>query len=113
MKNFIVLYHAPADAMAQMAQSTPEDQAKGMEAWMSWAQKTGANLVDMGAPLANGTQVTASGSGSSNKNVSGYSIVQAEDMESAKALFEGHPHISGWSPEATIEIHETVQMPGM
>jgi hypothetical protein len=28
-------------------------------------------------------------------------------------LLEGHPHISGWHPEATIEIHETMDLPGM
>ena len=55
MKKFIVIYHAPADAMEQTANTSPEDQAKGMEMWMQWAQKCGDKLVDMGAPLGKWT----------------------------------------------------------
>jgi len=51
MKKFIVLYHAPVDAMKQTAGASSEEQAKGMEAWMQWAKKTGDKLVDLGAPL--------------------------------------------------------------
>ena len=39
MKKFIVIYHAPAELTAQTANLSPEDQAKGMEGWMQWAQK--------------------------------------------------------------------------
>jgi len=114
MKKFLVIYHAPKEAMAQTMNVTPEQAAKGMEAWQQWAQRTGSNLVDMGAPLFNGQELNAQGSvAESTRNVSGYSIVQAESMEAAKAMMEGHPHISGWHPESTIEIHETMQMPGM
>jgi hypothetical protein len=28
-------------------------------------------------------------------------------------LLSGHPHISGWHPEATIEIHEAMMLPDM
>ena len=49
MKKFIVIYHAPMDAMQQMASVTKEEQAKGMEAWMVWARKCGDKLVDLGA----------------------------------------------------------------
>lgn len=31
MKNYLVIYNAPAEAMAKMANVTPEQQAKGME----------------------------------------------------------------------------------
>jgi len=39
MKKYIVLYTAPVEASQQMAQASPEEQAKGMEAWMQWAKK--------------------------------------------------------------------------
>ncbi len=114
MKKFIVTYHAPADAMAQTMSMAPEQQAEGMQLWMQWAQRTGDQLVDMGAPLMNGQELNAGGATvNSNRQVSGYSIVQAENMDEAIALFEGHPHISGWHPDATIEVHETMQLPGM
>ena len=81
---------------------------------MQWAQKCGDHLVEMGSPLMNGQQLSPDGSNhESSKNVSGYSILQAENMDAAKALLEGHPHISGWNQDATIEIHESMPIPGM
>jgi hypothetical protein len=113
MKKFIVIYHAPVDAMEQTANSTPGQQAKGMEDWMKWAQNCGENLVDMGSPLSNGQQITPDGkSNPSNKNVAGYSVLQAENIEEAKKLLKGHPHLA-WNADCTIEVHETLALPGM
>ena len=113
MKKFVVIYHAPADAMEQTANTSPEDQAKGMEQWMKWAQKCGDKLVDLGTPLTNGQQLSPDGkSKNSNKNVAGYSILQAENMDEAKALLKDHPHL-GWNAACSIEIHEAMPLPGM
>lgn len=113
MKKFIVIYHAPADAMKQMANTTPEEQKKGMEGWMVWAQKCGSKLVDMGAPLMNGQQLSPDGtSKSSDKNVAGFSILEAENLEEAKDLLKGHPHLA-WNADCSIEVHETMPLPGM
>jgi hypothetical protein len=113
MKKFIVLYHAPIDAMKQTANTSQEEQAKGMELWMQWAQKCGDKLVDLGAPLTNGQHLSPDGqSKNSNKNVVGYSVLQAENMDDAKALLKGHPHL-GWNAECAIEVHETMPLPGM
>jgi len=111
MKKYIVLYHAPADAMEQTANTSPEDQAKGMEAWMAWAKKCGDKLIDLGAPLANGQSLSTNGSRPSKKEVAGYSILQAENMEEAKSLLKGHPHL-GWDEGCSIEVHETMPLPG-
>jgi hypothetical protein len=114
MKKFLVTYHAPAHAMAQTANTTPEQQAEGMKMWMNWFGKLGNHVVDMGAPLMNGQEIDNNGHAhSSNRQVSGYTIIQAEDIEQAKALMEGHPHTSGWHPDATLEVHETMPIPGM
>ncbi len=42
----------------------------------------------------------------------GYSIIQADDLEAAVALMEGHPHFMS-GEDATIQIHETLDIPGM
>jgi hypothetical protein len=113
MKKFIVLYHAPIDAMKQMASVPKEMQAKGMEAWMQWAKKCGSNLVDLGTPLTNGEALLPNGqSKTSDKNVAGYSVLQAENLDAAKALLQGHPHL-GWNAECSIEVHEVMPLPGM
>jgi hypothetical protein len=112
MKKFIVLYHAPADAMKQTASSSPEEQAKGMELWMQWAKKCGDKLVDLGAPLMNGQQLMPGGkSKNSTNDIVGYSILQAENMDEAKNLMQGHPHL-GWNAACSIEVHETMPLPG-
>jgi hypothetical protein len=113
MKKFIVLYHAPTTAMSETAALSPEEQAKGMDAWMQWAKKCGNKLVDLGSPLMNGIELLPGGkSKNSNKQVTGYSILQAENMDDAKALLQGHPHL-GWNADCSIEVHETMPLPGM
>jgi hypothetical protein len=80
MKKFLVIYHAPQSFLDGMANATPEDHQKGMEPWMAWAARCGSSLVDMGAPLVGGQKLSQSGSSASDKQVVGYSILQAEDM---------------------------------
>jgi len=112
MKKFVVLYHAPVDAVTQTASATPEQQAKGMEMWMQWAKKCGNKLVDLGSPLANGQQLTPGGkSKSSGSDIVGYSILQADNMDDAKSLLQAHPHL-GWNADCSIEVHETMALPG-
>ena len=113
-KRFLIIYHAPVDALAQTANSSPEEMAKGMAMWKAWAKRAGNKIADLGAPLVNGTRLHANGSFlPSTRDVAGYSLLDAENWDEVMSLLEGHPHISGWDPEATIEIHETMLIPGM
>lgn len=113
-KRFLIIYHAPIDAMEQTANVTPEQQAAGMALWKAWAERVGGNLIDLGAPLVNGKRFTEVGSSTPSANdVAGYSLLQAEDWEELMDFLAGHPHLSGWHPEATIEVHELMIMPGM
>ncbi len=113
-KRFLIIYHAPIDAMEQTVSASPEEMAEGMALWKEWAKRAGSRLVDLGAPLVNGKRIQPNGStGSSTKDVTGYSLLEAEDWEELMDLLTGHPHISGWHPDATIEVHETMLIPGM
>jgi hypothetical protein len=113
-KRFLIIYHAPFDAMEQTANISPEQQAAGMAMWKAWAKRVGAKLHDLGAPLVRGKRIHPNGSTApSTKDVSGYSLLQAEDWDDVMELLSGHPHISGWHPEATIEVHESMLMPDM
>lgn len=113
MKKFLVIYYAPVTANEQMAKASPEEMKKGMEPWMAWAKKCGDGLVDMGTPLGNGKRVGKSGAVSdSDKQVTGHSILQAEDMEAAVEMMKGHPHLS-WVDGCEIEVYEMMPLPGM
>ena len=114
MKKFLILYKAPLDAMAQTANSTPEQQAKGMELWMQWAKKCGDKLIDMGSPLMNAQQISPGDKVVAGQTqIVGYSILNAENMDAVITLMKGHPHTSGWSADAVIEIHESMPLPGI
>lgn len=111
MKKYIVIYHAPESATKKMENVTPEQAKDGMKPWMDWVQKCGKGLLDLGAPLGNGQRVTPAGSTPSKRNVVGYSILQAENMEKAKAMLKGHPHLV-WAAGCEIEVHEALPLPG-
>ena len=112
MNKYIVLYTSPIEAREQMAQTPPEERAKGMELWMQWAKKCGDKLVDLGSPLTGGQKLSPAGTTPSNLNIAGYSVLQAENMDEAQALLAGHPHL-GWNAACTIEVYETMTIPGM
>ncbi len=54
MSKYLVIYHAPAEAMEMMANATEEQKAEGMKPWMAWAEKCGSHLIDLGTPLVGG-----------------------------------------------------------
>jgi hypothetical protein len=114
LKKYIVIYHmSPAAARRgeKMRAANPDASAEGMKGWMAWAKKCGKKLVDLGSPLAGGIKLTPEGASASKRQVSGYSILQAESLTEAKKLMANHPHI-GWGGGCEIEIHEEQPLPG-
>jgi hypothetical protein len=109
MTKFLVIYYSSKEDMKKMENVSPEEAKKGMEPWMQWAQKCGDGLVDLGAPLGNGQKVAKSGATPTDKDVTGYSILQAENMEKAQEMLKDHPHLE-WSDECEIEIYEAMPM---
>ena len=109
-KKFMLLYLAPVAAERQMEVS-PEDMKKGMEPWLKWYGKHGDAIVDMGTPLGKGAHFTKGGRSAGRTQVAGYSIVQAESMQTAEAMVSDHPHFM--LPGAGIEVLEYLPMPGM
>jgi hypothetical protein len=111
MPNYVVLYNAPVSAAAQMESNDPTMAAAVMQAWNDWSGRVGDGVIDLGTPLGNGRRVTDDGAVVADTEVAGYSILQAADIDSALALLEGHPHLQ--MPGASIDIHETLEIPGM
>lgn len=111
MPNYVVLYNAPVSAVDQMENNDPDMAAAAMQAWNDWSAIVGGDLVDLGTPLGDARRVGAGGTTVADTEVSGYSILQAADIDTAVALVEGHPHLQ--MPGASIDVHETLEMSGM
>lgn len=110
MNKYVLHYHAPAEAMAKMANSSPEEKAEGMKPWLAWKDRLGDKLVDFGSPMMGATRVNANGDSSQNASeITGYSIIQAESKSDAEALLENHPHLS-WTEGCAIEMFECISM---
>jgi hypothetical protein len=112
MNKYLVLYRSTVGAAEQMAAATPEQGKAEMDAWMQWAQRAGAAIVDLGSPVGVARRFTdASSSTPGEASIGGYSILQAENERALQALLAGHPHFR--APGATIETFEFLPMPGM
>lgn len=102
MSKYMVFYNTTSAMRAQMAQIPPEQAAAGMEEWMSWGERVGDRLVDMGSPLEN--------EGDADVQVSGYSVIDADSQEQLDGLLAGHPHTAAGG---TISTQRFMEMPGM
>jgi hypothetical protein len=108
---YVFIYHAPMTP-ADAAPPSPEQMEQVMGAWNSWAARVGGAMVDFGTPLAGGVQVTPDGTSPGNREVTGYTILEADSMDAALALAKDHPHLN-MPGGCTIEVHEAQPIPGM
>ena len=109
MKKFIALYYNTSGAHQPQPELTPEQKEQMMAPWGAWAQKCGAQLIDMGSPFAPASASKDGAAWSASKNfVTGYSIVEAVDLAAAEALFHGHPIYA--YPDHAVELSECMPM---
>ena len=112
MGRYIVLYEAPLGVAERFAQATPEEAMAGMELWVDWAHKIGPGLVDPGKPLGNAHRVTAHGAATTESNIIGMSILQAESMDEALKMVKDHHHLH-WAEDCEIIVLEELPIPEM
>ncbi len=85
---------------------TEAEQAKGMEAWMSWFGTLGAAVTDGGSPFGASTAVTADGSTvAASAALSGYSILDADSLDGAADLAKGCPVLE---LGGSVEVYEAL-----
>lgn len=104
MPNYLFVYHGGTTP------ETPEDGEKMMAAWGAWFQDMGDAVVDGGNPVGQSSTVSAAGvapNGGANP-VSGYTVVQADDMGGACALASGCPMVSDGT--GSIEVAQIMPM---
>ncbi len=110
MTKYMILYMAPMSSEEQYQSAGPEEGQKIMALWMTWYGKYGSIIVDGGVPLANGMDYTTnSGAKTHAPYASGYSIIQADDMDQAHKIISDHPHLM--MPGSSIQVLEMMPMP--
>ena len=94
MKKFIILYGDKSQSSA------------GRDEWMQWFASIGASIVDNGNPFGDGREVTKTGGrdlAGDATPITGYTIVNAEDMDAAEKLVAG-------APIDSVRIYEALPM---
>ena len=87
---------------------SPQEGARVMQAWTDWFTTIGGSIVDPGNPISQVRVVAADGSArpGDTGSVTGYTVVEAADMDAAVALAKGAP-LDG---DMSIEVGETARM---
>src|SRR5215472_14609333 len=90
MARFLITYHT-----GDMPQD-PESIAQARRAFVQWAAKAGAALADIGAPIRSATTISNEGThdGAPAGPFMGWSVIEAEDGNTAVRLLADHPFIS-------------------
>ena len=107
MSKYLLLYRGPATPMEDF---TPEQSAEQMKAWGDWMGRVGSAMVDGGAPFGQRTAVSDDGTSPAPGDLNGYTIVEADSIDGARALTDGHPFLSEGKGRFTIDVFELVPM---
>lgn len=107
MSKFLYLYRGPATPMEDI---TPEQGEQQLKAWTDWGNRVGGSLVDFGAPFGARIAVSDDGSTTEASEQNGYTIVEAESLDAARALVDRHPFLSEGKGRFAIDIYELVPM---
>jgi hypothetical protein len=111
MKKFLALYMARPSAIEQMMKATPEEMKSGMDEWRKWAKSNEKAIVELGDPLGKTKRITTTGVSDTKNEITGYSIVQGDSVDSLAKIFKGHPHLQ--MDGTSIDLIERFEMPGM
>ncbi|HEV8193555.1 MAG TPA: YciI family protein [Ktedonobacterales bacterium] len=104
MTKYVLLYTA-VGAQATVA-PTPEEQQASLAAWNTWFEGMGDRVVDAGNPFGPSKTLATDGTASdgATSRVTGYSVIEADSLETATALAKGCPNLSDGGG---VEIYET------
>lgn len=108
MARYMLVYKGAATDMADMTQ----EQMEGvMEKWAVWMGNVGEALADIGTPFGPGSSVVDDGSKGTAASLTGYSIIEADDMAGAVTLADGHPFLSEGLGNFAVDIYELMPVP--
>ena len=105
MPKYMLTFHGEMN-MEDMP-SDPKAVQAMMAAWGAWYESMGEGLVDGGAPFSVSTAVDANGGTDAPAQLTGYTIIDAADMDAATAIAKGSPVIANGH---TVQISEAIDM---
>lgn len=114
MKRYLAIFTGSPEAMAQW-QGLPEAQRKareqqGVAAWLAWAEKHRADIVEGGGPLGRTKRITRAGITDIRNHMGAFTVVRAASHEAAARLFLDHPHFTIF-PGDGVEVMEILPVP--
>ncbi len=103
MAKFVFTYHGGGGM-----QASEEEMAAELAKWETWYGELGASILDGGNPFGQTKNVTTNGvSGPNDNPATGYTIIDASDIDAAVASAKGCPILeSGGS----VEVAEAIDM---
>ncbi|GMQ94427.1 MAG: hypothetical protein BMS9Abin12_1917 [Acidimicrobiia bacterium] len=108
MSKFMIVYKGEATDMADMTQ---EQMQEVMGKWANWMEGVGSALAEVGTPFGPSSTMVDDGSAGTAVSLSGYSVLEADDMAGARALAEDHPFLSEGHGNFAIDIYEMMPVP--
>ena len=96
MKKFILLYYGFVTPTKEIG-----------EAWGKWFESVGDKFVDAGSPFGYGREITKTGTKELTLDldaITGYSIINAVDMDEAESIAKTNPMIT------SIRVYEADSM---
>ena len=104
MPKYLLTYHGGG-----MPESETE-QAEHMAAWGAWFGANGSAFLDMGAPVGSSKTVGSDAvtDGGGVNPASGYSLVEAADLNAAVEIAKGCPNVT--LSGGTVEVGETFEV---
>jgi hypothetical protein len=107
MAKFMLLYRGPATRPEDMTQEAAQHE---MQKWEAWMGKLGDQLVEPGNPFGASTALRGDGSTGEAGDLTGYTVVEADDVDAARALCDGHPFLSDGTAKFSVEAFELLSM---
>ncbi len=99
MANYLLTYHGGS------MPETKDAQDQAMAAWRAWFGTLGDALVDGGNPVAHSRAISPDGSVMDATSApSGYSIIKANDLDTAVSLSKGCPVLAGGAAVVVSEV---------
>lgn len=115
MPRFLAVYTMrPEDLDAWHRLPEAEQKARdaaGLKRWTAWSEANAAAVVCPDGMVGRTRRVTAEGAAEVRNGIAGYTIVEADTLEEAAALFENHPHFTVF-PGDGVDVMPLLTGPG-